>query len=100
MVKLKYVVKIDADIICSKSNIIIVKFYMIKLKYMVERKLWSNIISYINFAFHHVFELLNARSSMQQIIIIMVKIQEDPLHNNSPDMNLLVNWTNVTSTES
>ena len=38
MVKLKYVVKIVAYI-WSKPNMI--KFYIIKLKYMVKRKLWS-----------------------------------------------------------
>ena len=41
MVKLKYIVEVVADI-CSKSNMCS-NFYMIKLKYMVKRKLWSNI---------------------------------------------------------
>ena len=30
------------------------------LKYMVKRKLWSNVYISFEFAFHHVFEVLNA----------------------------------------
>ena len=58
-------------------------------------------VKYINFAFHHVFELLNAHiwSNMQQIYYGH-NSRRSPYIIVTDMMYLLVNWTDVTSTES
>ena len=60
-----------------------VKFYMINLKYMVKRKLWS-------FCPYMVKHAANIWSKFKKI----------PLHNSHGYDVLLVNWTDVTSKES
>ena len=57
-------------------------------------------VKYINFAFHHVFELLNAHiwSNMQQIY--GQNSRRSPYIIVTDMTYLLVNWTDVTSTES
>ena len=90
----KCMVKLESDI-WSNSNMwskllsiwskakYMVKFYMIKLKYMVKRKLWS-------FFPYMVKHAANIWSKFKKIPFIIVT-----------DMTyLLVNWTDVTSTES
>ena len=58
-------------------------------------------IKYINFAFHHVFELLNAHniwSNMQQIY--GQNLRRSPYIIVTDMTYLLVNWTDLTSIES
>ena len=81
MVKLKYVVKM-LPIYMVKAKYM-VKFYMIKLKYMVKQKLWS---------FPHIW------SNMKQIY--SQNSRRSPYIIVTDMTYLLVNWTDVTSTES
>ena len=92
--KLKYMVKLESDIwstqLCGQNCCLymvkakyMVKFYMIKLKYMVKRKLWS---------FSHIW------SNMQQIY--GQNSRKSPYIIVTDMTYLLVNWTDVTSTES
>ena len=82
MVKLKYMVKIVAYSYMVKAKYM-VKFYMIKLKYMVKRKLWS----FFPYMVKHAANIWsNSRRSPYIIVTDMTY--------------LLVNWTDVISTES
>ena len=92
--KLKYMIKLESDI-WSNSNMwskllliygqsqIYGQIHMINLKYIVKRKLWS-------FCPYMVKHAANIWSKFKNI----------PLHNGHRYDVLLVNWTDVTSTES